>query len=251
MGSSVNHLIIHIPSPVKVALDTKKAIKRFYQYHHITGMTTNIFFMVKRQGYLPEESADPMMRFTLQIIQFMFPTCKNFFQWLLSCSLLNALVIELHRKKNTHHEVIMMHKLIVAVFAVLIFCFSAERIFAGPGDNLPAKIDWQVQGEWKLPSSPLAVVYSLDQKHVFVLTDKHQVLVYDATGKIEGTIPVSKGVKAIDIAPRGESLYLIDSEKNTFTTVAVDFILPINIAGSPFQGKENAPVTIVEFSDFE
>ena len=145
----------------------------------------------------------------------------------------------------------MSHKLILVAFAALFFSTSAVLAYADPGANPPAKVDWLVQGEWKLPSTPLAVVYSLDQKHVFVLTDKHQVLVYDATGKIEGTIPVSKGVKAIDIAPRGESLYLIDSEKNTFTTVAVDFILPINIAGSPFQGKENAPVTIVEFSDFE
>jgi DNA-binding beta-propeller fold protein YncE len=145
----------------------------------------------------------------------------------------------------------MSNKLIPAAFAALILCFSAELTCADLGVNPPAKVDWQVQGEWKLPSTPLAVVYSLDQKHVFVLTDKHQVLVYDATGKIEGTIPVSKGVKAIDIAPRGESLYLIDSEKNTFTSVAIDFIIPINITGSPFQGKENAPITIVEFSDFE
>jgi hypothetical protein len=148
-------------------------------------------------------------------------------------------------------EVIMTNKHLLAVFAALAFGFLAQQSFAGPEANAPAKIDWQVQSEWKLPATPLAVVYSLDQKHVFVLTDQHQVLVYDATGKIEGTIPVPPGVKAIDIAPRGESLYLIDSEKNTFATVAVDFIIPINIAGSPFLGKENAPITIVEFSDFE
>jgi hypothetical protein len=145
----------------------------------------------------------------------------------------------------------MTYKHLLAALAALALCFSAERSFSALEANAPTKIDWKVQGEWKIPSAPLAVVYSLDQKHVFVLTDKHQVLVYDANGKIEGIIPVSSGVKAIDIAPRGESLYLIDGEKNTFTTVSVDFIIPINIAGSPFQGKENAPITIVEFSDFE
>jgi predicted DsbA family dithiol-disulfide isomerase len=145
----------------------------------------------------------------------------------------------------------MLYKQTVVAIAALTFCFSAGQTFAGPAENPLAKVDWQVQGEWKLPSAPLDVVYSLDQKHVFVLTDQHQVLIYDPTGKIEGSIPVSKGVKAIDIAPRGENLYLIDSDKNMFTSLAVDFILPINIAGSPFLGKENAPVTIVEFSDFE
>ena len=145
----------------------------------------------------------------------------------------------------------MLHKQTVVAFSALISCFSAGQTFAGPAENIPAKVDWQVQGEWKLPAAPLDIVYSLDQKHVFVLTDQHQVLIYDPTGKIEGSIPVPKGVKAIDIAPRGESLYLVDSEKNMFTSVAVDFILPINISGSPFLGKENAPVTIVEFSDFE
>ena len=145
----------------------------------------------------------------------------------------------------------MLHKQTVMALAMLLFFFSAGETFAAPAENTPAKVDWQVQGEWKLPTSPVDVVYSLDQKHVFVLTDQHQVLIYDPDGKIEGSIPVSQGVKAIDIAPRGESLYLMDSEKNTLTTIDVDFILPINIAGSPFLGKEDAPVTIVEFSDFE
>jgi hypothetical protein len=160
-----------------------------------------------------------------------------------------------HRATTEHEkitgEVRMSYKQILAMLAAFTFCFSVQWTFAGQADNSSAKIDWQVQGEWKLPSTPLAVVYSLDQKHVFVLTDQHQVLIYDATGKIEGTIPVSKGVKAIDIAPRGESLYLIDSEKNTFTTVSIDYIVSINMAGSPFLGKETAPITLVEFSDFE
>jgi hypothetical protein len=145
----------------------------------------------------------------------------------------------------------MTYKHFLAAAATLALCLSGECLYAAPGTNAQTKLDWKVQNEWKLPSAPLAVVYSLDQKHVFVLTDKHQVLVYSESGKLEGTIPVSSGVKAIDIAPRGESLYLVDSEKNTFSTLAVDFIVPINIAGSPFLGKENAPVTIVEFSDFE
>lgn len=189
--------------------------------------------------------------YTRKYISFCSCLAKFFFNDYYLVLFLMPLLSNFDNRRKINHEVIMSYKQTLAGLAALIFCFSAAQTSAGPVQNIPAKVDWQVQGEWKLPASPLDVVYSLDQKHVFVLTDQHQILIYDPTGKLEGNIPVSKGVKAIDIAPRGENLYLIDSEKNTFTSLAVDFILPINIAGSPFLGKENAPVTIVEFSDFE
>ena len=135
--------------------------------------------------------------------------------------------------------------------AASLFFLSAVQTFAESPEKPPVKIDWQTQTQWQLPAAPLGVSYSLDQKHVFVLTKEHQVLVYDPAGKLEGSIPVPQGVVAMDISPRGESLYLVDNEKQTLTTLAIDFIQPINIADSPFRGKENAPVTIVEFSDFE
>jgi predicted DsbA family dithiol-disulfide isomerase len=97
----------------------------------------------------------------------------------------------------------------------------------------------------------LDIVHSLDGNYVFVLTDQQKVLIYSSQGNLEGTIPVDKGVKAIDIAPRAEMLYLIDSEKNTFAALSIDYFQDINIAGSPFRGPENAPVTIVLFTDFE
>jgi protein-disulfide isomerase len=150
-----------------------------------------------------------------------------------------------------HNEVIMTYKHIAVIVLMAALCFSTQRALAAPDKNPPSKIDWQVEGEWKLPATPMDIVYSLDQKHVFVLTDQHQVLIYDNTGKIEGTIPVSPGIKAIDIAPRGENLYLIDADKKTLTSVAVDFVIDINTAGSPSRGNKDAPVTIVEFSDFE
>lgn len=144
-----------------------------------------------------------------------------------------------------------LHKKSAAAFAALMFCLSTQQVLAESQKKPPAKLDWQIQNEWKLPASPMAVVYSLDRKHIFILTNEHQVLIYDPAGQLEGSIPVPDGVIGMDIAPRGENLYLVDSEKRTLTTLAIDYIQSINIAGSPFRGKENAPVTIVEFSDFE
>lgn len=112
-------------------------------------------------------------------------------------------------------------------------------------------LEWQVQKQWELPESPVDVVHSLDGKYVFILTQNQIVHIYSSEGKLEGSIPVEKGVSAIDIAPRAETLYLIDQEKNSFSALSIDFIQDINTIGSPFLGPENAPVTIALFTDFE
>lgn len=105
--------------------------------------------------------------------------------------------------------------------------------------------------EWRIPAKPIDMVQSLDGKFTFILTDKNQILIYEANGRPLGSIPVEKGVTGIDTDPRGEQLFLINSEKNTFTSVSVDFKVDIDITGSPVKGNINAPVTIVVFSDFE
>lgn len=115
----------------------------------------------------------------------------------------------------------------------------------------PTTIDWNVEKTWDLPAKPLDIVYSLDGKRVFILTDKQSVLVYDNTGELKGSIPVDKGVSAIDIAPRGERLFLINQETKVFSDLTIDFTADINTVGSPFRGLAKAPVTIAVFTDFE
>ena len=113
------------------------------------------------------------------------------------------------------------------------------------------KVQLQVEKTWTLPDKPLDIVYSLDGKKVFILTTQNQVLVYNANGEPLGKIDVEKGVSAIDIAPRGEKLYLINQKDNSFTDLSVDFVVKVNTAGSPYLGQENALVTIAVFTDFE
>jgi len=122
---------------------------------------------------------------------------------------------------------------------------------AAPAATAPSKIDWNIEKTWELPDKPLDISYSLDGKQVFILTDQHTVLVYNNTGELTGSIPVDKGVSAIDIAPRGEKLYLINGETKSFSDLTIDFVADINTAGSPFRGQANAPVTIAVFTDFQ
>lgn len=104
---------------------------------------------------------------------------------------------------------------------------------------------------WQVPYKPLDLVQSVDGKMLFVLTDNSRVLIYEPNGTLKGSIPVDKGVTAIDTDARGENILLIDSEKNTFTSLSVDFVVNIDTAGSPFLGSAEAPVTIAVFTDFE
>jgi len=145
----------------------------------------------------------------------------------------------------------MKYKHAAAGCALLLASFVSGQAFAAANTTAPSKIDWNVEKSWDLPAKPLDIVYSLDGKQVFILTDQQTVLVYDNMGELTGSIPVDKGVSAIDIAPRGDRLFLINQKTMVFSDLTIDFIADINTAGSPFLGLATAPVTIAVFTDFE
>jgi protein-disulfide isomerase len=120
-----------------------------------------------------------------------------------------------------------------------------------PAVTAATPVETTVAATWKLEAKPLAMVHSLDNKRVFILGDDSKVHIFSSEGAKQGTIPVDKGVSNIDIAPRGEMLYLIDGQAKTFTALNVSFTTVIDITGAPFLGKESAPVVVALFSDFQ
>jgi len=145
----------------------------------------------------------------------------------------------------------MNYKQCIAACTMLMISLSTSPVFATTETGRTSKVLLEVENTWKLPSKPLDIVYSLDGRKVFILTNQNQVLVYAVAGELLGIINVKKGVSAIDIAPRGEKLYLVNEKDNSFTDLSVDFVVKVNTTGSPYLGKENAPVTIALFTDFE
>ncbi|MCI5195943.1 MAG: disulfide bond formation protein DsbA [Candidatus Electrothrix sp. AW5] len=104
---------------------------------------------------------------------------------------------------------------------------------------------------WQLSVTPVDFAQSLDSRLVFILGNDSQVHIYSAADGAElGAVPVAKETIAIDIAPRGEMLFLVDSNKK-YTAMDISFAQDIDTTGSPFLGKKNAPVTLVVFSDFQ
>ena len=103
----------------------------------------------------------------------------------------------------------------------------------------------------KTEGTPLDIAVSAEGKNIFVLLEGGLVQILDINGRSHGSIEVSKSVVGIDVSPRGDMLFLADRDKNSIKVVALDYIIDINITGSPFKGPVDAPVVIAEFSDFE
>ncbi len=140
----------------------------------------------------------------------------------------------------------------VVMRAVVALLFTAGTTHASaPASGSDGSLEWRTLSSMDLPAKALHFKRSLDGKYLFVLTEDQRVLVYDQKGNLQGSIPVDPGVTDLDIAPQGQLLYLIDTEKQVTTTMAIDFIVDIDITNSAFKGEIDAPVSIVVFSDFQ
>ncbi|MFH0784113.1 MAG: thioredoxin domain-containing protein [Pseudomonadota bacterium] len=141
-------------------------------------------------------------------------------------------------------------KICVCCLAVL-FIGSGVSAQSMPETGQDKRVEWKTMQTWPTPGKTLSMVNSLDGKYVFLLNDKQQVEIFNNQGQLQGSIPVEAGVTSIDIAPQGETLYLINSTTQFFTSVAISFVVDVDITGSPFKGPADAPVTIALFTDFE
>ncbi len=114
-----------------------------------------------------------------------------------------------------------------------------------------AAVDWSIQKKLQLEARPVDVAVSLNDKWVFVLNDKGEVLVFSSDGSLKEKIPVGRHIDQIKVGPRDNLLYLTSRKNKTVEIVELDFIQNINTAGSPFKGPADAPVVIAVFTDFE
>jgi protein-disulfide isomerase len=142
----------------------------------------------------------------------------------------------------------MLKKILVIALLALPFAAQAQEL---KKNNVSGDLNWSVQATWALPAKPLGFVQSLDNKKVFVLGADAKVYIFTPEGKKLGELPVDPDTTAIDIAPRGEMLFLVNGKTNAYTAIDISFNQKIDITGAPVRGKADAPVTLVVFSDFE
>ena len=148
--------------------------------------------------------------------------------------------------KFPNHKVAQMSllkKITSVVFLLLFVCsfpFSAH-----------SEVDWEISGAIQLDHTPIDVARTQGDELTFLLTDNAQVLIYNAEGKLVGSIPVDPAVTDIAVSAKGEQLYLINSKRKSLKTVQVSFIVDFNTEGSPFLGSADAKIVVAVFSDFQ
>ena len=145
----------------------------------------------------------------------------------------------------------MKHPKFYAGCMLTLLVASGAHALTTPEAGQNERIEWKILQNWPTTGQTLDMVHSLDGKFVYILNDNKQVQVFSAQGQLQGAIPVAEGVSSIDIAPQGETLYLINNKDNSFSSVSVSFVVDIDTVGSPFEGPADAPVTVAIFSDFE
>ena len=127
---------------------------------------------------------------------------------------------------------------------------SALLIIAGTAAGSFANVEWSPEHTFQMDQSPLDTAVSSDGKHIFILT-KSGIFVYSKDGKLEDKIDVGYPVDQIKIGPRGKQLFITSRKNKTVQAVTIDFIVDINVSGSPYRGRQDAPVVIAVFSDYQ
>lgn len=133
-------------------------------------------------------------------------------------------------------------------FCSLILCLGLQLL---PGLPAQAAVETNTLLSLKSAGTPVDMAASADGHWFFVLTQQGTVEIYETNGTLTASIKLEDPADSITSSPTGEQLFLADKASGAIKVVGVNFIQEIDSKGAPFRGPEDAPVTVVLFSDFQ
>ncbi len=114
-----------------------------------------------------------------------------------------------------------------------------------------AELEWRTKKQLALEQAPLDVAVTPDGKMIFILTPG-EILVYSPSeDEVTNHIPVGESFDSLTYSSKDNYLILGGSSDKAFEIIRIDAVHDIATSGRPFQGPEDAPVTIAVFSDFQ
>lgn len=130
----------------------------------------------------------------------------------------------------------------------ILFLLIAAIIPASTG---MADVDGQITSKLALQEPPLDMSLSRDGRWIYLLTSSGELLVYDSQGSYNGKIEVGADIDQIEAGPTEEEIYLLSRKDKSIQMVSVSYTHAIDTSESPFKGPADAPVVIVEYTDFQ
>ena len=114
-----------------------------------------------------------------------------------------------------------------------------------------ASVEWTTSRTLNLEKPPLEMAFSSNGRWVFILTEEGTVLIYSEEGKLYDKISVGAHVDGIEAGPREDILFLKSRKNKTVEEISLDFVYDIDVSGSPFEGRSDAPVVVTVFNDYQ
>jgi protein-disulfide isomerase len=98
---------------------------------------------------------------------------------------------------------------------------------------------------------PVDVAVSRNGKWVYVLSESGTIFVYTPAGELKDQVVLESKADRIEAGLRDDLVYVSSRSDGSVKMVRIDLVQEIPIAGAPFKGPADAPVTIVVFTDFQ
>lgn len=114
-----------------------------------------------------------------------------------------------------------------------------------------SRVELTVLKDLNLDVSPSDIATSADGSMIYILAQS-EILVYESEKKgITERIPIGKGYDRITYSESMKAIVLSSSTSKSLRIIEAEQVFDIPVSGSPFKGKEDAPVLIAVFDDYQ
>lgn len=130
-------------------------------------------------------------------------------------------------------------------------CFTFGIFFLFFTTVCHGDVDLKIKSELTFEEPPVDITFSRDGQWFYMLFQDGKLFIYTNQGELKGKVEVGPGFDKIEPGPFEDELYLLSSKTKKIQVIEAIPTRGIDISASPIKGAADAPVVIVEYTDFQ